>query len=166
MKRVDLVVEAANRLSLPLDVIGKGPELQRLQRLAGPTVRVLGWRPDTVVRRAMAECEAVIVAGEEDFGLAIAEAQASGRPPIAFAAGGALEIVEDGVTGFLFTKQTAEALGDAMLRARYHDLGVSDLIASAARFDVPAFLESFAEVLTSLGFGSLIAAPPAGVRVG
>ena len=139
-KRVELVVEAANRFELPLDVIGKGPELGRLRKLAGPTVHVHGWLPDALVRRAMAESIAVVVAGTEDFGLVTAEAQASGRPPVAFAAGGALEIVEDGVTGFLFDAQTPEALGEAMMRARSHDLATTDLLASAARFDVPVFL--------------------------
>jgi glycosyltransferase involved in cell wall biosynthesis len=141
-KRVELVVEAANRFELPLDVIGKGPELSRLRKLAGPTVRVHGWLPDALVRRAMAESIAVVVAGTEDFGLVTAEAQASGRPPVAFAAGGALEIIEDGVTGFLFDDQTPEALGEAMLRARDHQLATTDLLASAARFDVPVFLET------------------------
>ena len=62
-KRVELVIEAANRYHLPLDVIGAGPELPHLKRLAGPTVRVMGWQTDAVVREALATCEAVIVAG-------------------------------------------------------------------------------------------------------
>jgi glycosyltransferase involved in cell wall biosynthesis len=141
-KRVDLVIEAANRYALPLDVIGKGPEMARLRRLASPSVRMLGWQPDGVIRRAMAECDAVVVAGVEDFGLVTAEAQASGRPPVAFAAGGALEIIEDDVTGFLFREQTPEEIRDAMMRARDRNLAASDLVASAARFDVPSFLEN------------------------
>jgi glycosyltransferase involved in cell wall biosynthesis len=146
-KLVDLVIEAANRHSLPLDVIGKGPELPRLRKLAGPSVRMLGWQPDSVVKRAMAESEAVVVAGVEDFGLVMAEAQASGRPPVAFAEGGAVEIIEDGVTGYLFREQTPEAIGDAMMRARVKELDVSDLVTSAARFDVPVFVEAFHDAL-------------------
>jgi glycosyltransferase involved in cell wall biosynthesis len=141
-KRVDLVIEAANQFDLCLDVIGKGPEYGRLARLAGPSVRMLGWQPDAGVRQAMAQSTAVVVAGEEDFGLVMAEAQASGRPPVAFAAGGAREIIEDGVTGYLFKDQSAAAVGEAMLRARDHSLDVSDLLASAARFDVPVFLDA------------------------
>ena len=106
-------------------------------------MRVLGWQPDAVVRQAMAESIGVVVAGEEDFGLVIAEAQASGRPPIAFASGGALEIIEDGLTGFLFREQTPAAISGAMLRARDRDLDPADLRASAARFDVPVFLSAF-----------------------
>jgi glycosyltransferase involved in cell wall biosynthesis len=141
-KLVGLVIEAANRYCLPLDVIGKGPELSRLREMAGPSVRMLGWQPDAVVKQAMAECEAVIVAGVEDFGLVTAEAQASGRPPVAYAAGGALEIIEDGVTGYLFLEQTSQAIGEAMIRARDGELDVSDLVTSAARFDIPPFLEN------------------------
>jgi len=142
-KRVDLAIEAANRLRLPLDVIGTGPELTRLRRQAGPTVRMLGWQPDAVMRDAMTRCEAVLIAGEEDFGLVTVEAQASGRPPVAFAAGGALEIVEDGVTGFLFQEQTPEAIAEALLRARDGRVDVADLVESARRFDMPLFFQRF-----------------------
>jgi glycosyltransferase involved in cell wall biosynthesis len=148
-KRIELVIEAANQFELGLDVIGKGPELGRLRTLAGPTVRVHGWLPDEEARRAMAESVAVVVAGTEDFGIVTAEAQASGRPPVAFAAGGALEIVEDGTTGFLFREQSAAACGEAMLRARDHELATSDLVASAARFDVDVFVEALERVLTA-----------------
>jgi glycosyltransferase involved in cell wall biosynthesis len=146
-KRVDLAVETANRYELSLDVIGNGPELGRIRKLAGPTVRVLGWQPDSEVRRAMAEATAVVIPGTEDFGLVTAEAQASGRPPVAFACGGATEIIEDGVTGFLFREQTPEALADAMHRASDTALEPADLIASAARFDLPVFLEALAAAL-------------------
>ena len=146
-KRVDLVVEAARQFDLQLDVIGQGPELARLKQIVNPNVRLLGWQPDQVVRRSMAESTAVIVAGEEDFGLVMAEAQASGRPPVAFGAGGAREIIEDGVTGFLFNEQTPAAIGEAMLRARAHELEVCDLRSSAARFGVDVFLRSLDEAL-------------------
>jgi glycosyltransferase involved in cell wall biosynthesis len=148
-KHVDLAIEAANRFALPLDVIGSGPDLSCLSAMAGPTVRVHGWQPDEVVRRAMAEATAVIVAGEEDFGLVPVEAQASGRPPIAYAAGGALEIIEDGTTGYLFDEQTPEALGAAMMHARDHDLDAADLRDAASRFDVPVFAESLHAVLAT-----------------
>ncbi len=151
-KRVEQVVEAANRFQLPLDVIGAGPEFARLARLAGPSVRMLGWQPDDVVRQAMAECTAVVVAGEEDFGLVTAEAQASGRPPVAYAAGGALEIIDDGATGFLFQTQSSEAIGEAMLRAAIRALQVTDLRDSAARFDIPVFREGLSRALESFGW--------------
>jgi glycosyltransferase involved in cell wall biosynthesis len=146
-KRVELAVEAATRYSLPLDVIGKGPQLASLKRIAGPSVRFHGWQPDTVVREAMAACEGLVVAGEEDFGLVMVEAQASGRPPVAFGLGGAREIIEDGVTGFLVDAQTAADVAEAMLRARSRHIDVTDLKASAARFDVGRFDDQFSALV-------------------
>jgi glycosyltransferase involved in cell wall biosynthesis len=146
-KRIDLVVEAANQANLPLDVIGTGPEMASLRRRAGPTVRLLGWQPDVAVREAIARCEALVVAGEEDFGLVMVEAQASGRPPVAFASGGALEIVEDGATGFLFDAQTSEAIAEAMRRARGSSVDIAGLVESARRFDVQLFFERFAAAI-------------------
>jgi glycosyltransferase involved in cell wall biosynthesis len=148
-KRVDLVVEAANRFSLPLDVIGAGPELAGLRRLAGPTVKLHGWQPDEVVQRALAESTAVVIAGEEDFGLVTAEAQASGRPPVAFAGGGAPEIIEDDVTGYLFQAATPEAIGEAMRRAACGRLSAADLVASARRFDIGVFEAAFTRAIDS-----------------
>jgi glycosyltransferase involved in cell wall biosynthesis len=148
-KRVELIVEAANRHALPLDVIGKGPELSRLQGLAGPSVRLHGWQPDEAVRRAMAEATAVVVAAEEDFGLVMVEAQASGRPPVAFASGGATEIIEDGVTGYLFPEQEPDSIAAAMRRAAAGRIAAADLTASAVRFDIEVFHERFAEALES-----------------
>jgi glycosyltransferase involved in cell wall biosynthesis len=146
-KRVELVIEAANRYGLPLDVIGKGPELPRLQRLGGPTVRFHGWQPDHEVRRALAESAAVVQAGEEDFGLVMVEAQASGRPPVAFASGGAAEIIEDGVTGYLFDDQDPDAVAAAMQRALSGDLHTADLLASARRFDLPIFQRKLLDLI-------------------
>jgi glycosyltransferase involved in cell wall biosynthesis len=149
-KRVELVVQAANDFALPLDVIGKGPERVALARLAGPTVRILGWQPDDVVQQAMAQSTAVVVAGVEDFGLVTAEAQASGRPPVAFAAGGACEIVQDGVTGYLFADQSPGSVAEAMLRAQECSVDPDALRASASRFDLPVFLETFHRTLESI----------------
>ena len=130
-KRLDLAIGAAARTGLPLDVIGSGPDLGRLRRQAGPTVRFLGRQSDTAVAAAMAACEALIVPGVEDFGLTMAEVQAAGRPPIAPAAGGALEIIEDGATGFLVPEPTVDAFAEAMLRARTTRLATAVLRASA-----------------------------------
>ena len=138
-KRVDLAVAAANLLRQPLDIVGAGPELDTLRRAAGPTVRFLGPRSDGEVRHAMARCAGVLVPAPQDFGLTLVEAQASGRPPIAYADGGASEIVDDGRTGFLFRAATPEALAEAMLRAVHTPLETAALVRSAARFDVEVF---------------------------
>ncbi|HEX6867894.1 MAG TPA: glycosyltransferase [Candidatus Limnocylindrales bacterium] len=138
-KRLDLAVEAATQHDWPLDVIGEGPDEAVLREAAGPTVRFLGRRSDAEVRAAMARCIALLVPGTEDFGMTMAEVQAAGRPPVAFARGGALEIVDDGATGFLFRKPTVEALAAAMTRAVESSLETDDLVASARRFDRSIF---------------------------
>jgi glycosyltransferase involved in cell wall biosynthesis len=113
-KRIDLAVEACNRLGVPLHVVGDGPDRPRLERLAGSTVRFLGRLADAEVAKQLACCRALIWPGEEDFGLAPLEAQASGRPVIALQAGGALETVIAGETGLFFPEPTVESLVTAL----------------------------------------------------
>lgn len=146
-KRIDLAVEACNRLGAPLHIAGEGPDRSRLESLAGPTVRFLGRVTDQEVRRQMACCRALIVPGEEDFGLTSLETQACGRPVVAYRAGGALETVEDGVTGLLFPEQTVDCLAETLSRlSDTYDPEV--LRAHALRFDKPAFKRRMYEVLT------------------
>jgi glycosyltransferase involved in cell wall biosynthesis len=109
-KRVDLAVEACTRLGAPLVVVGRGPELERLQRVAGPKVHFAGRVSNNELARLYAECTALLQCGEEDFGLAALEAQASGRPVIAFGASGAQDTIKDGITGKLFSQQSVDAV--------------------------------------------------------
>ncbi|MFQ5855795.1 MAG: glycosyltransferase [Anaerolineae bacterium] len=113
-KRIDLAVKAFTELSLPLVVIGDGRDRPSLEAVAGPNIRFLGRQPPEAVQDHLAHCQALIWPGLEDFGLAPVEAQASGRPVIAFAAGGTLDTVIDGVTGTFFREQTSEALVEAV----------------------------------------------------
>jgi glycosyltransferase involved in cell wall biosynthesis len=148
-KRIDLAVEACNRLRLPLRVIGTGPDLERLRRLAGPTVEFLGYASDQTVRESLAACRALLFPGEEDFGLTPLEAQASGRPVIAFGRGGALETVIPGVTGEFFGEQTVDALAavlDAFDDARYNPHAIRE---HAVRFGVQSFKERLYAVIES-----------------
>src|SRR5205807_4761141 len=105
-KRVDLAIEACNTLSAPLVVMGEGPDEARLRKLAGPSVRFAGHVDDAERRRLFARARALIVPGIEDFGLIPIEAAASGRPVVAFGAGGALETVVEGETGLFFREPT------------------------------------------------------------
>ena len=109
-KRIDLAIEACNQLQLPLVIIGSGRDENRLKHLAGPTIRFMGRLSDQEVLHYYAHCRALILPGEEDFGITPLEAQASGRPVIAYAAGGSLASIIDNVTGTFFYKQTVESL--------------------------------------------------------
>jgi glycosyltransferase involved in cell wall biosynthesis len=92
-KKVDVAIEACNRLKRPLRIIGSGQDESRLRALAGPTVTFLGWQPDKIVREHYARCRALLFPGEEDFGIVPLEAMACGKPIIALGKGGVLETV-------------------------------------------------------------------------
>jgi glycosyltransferase involved in cell wall biosynthesis len=115
-KRIDLAIEAFNALRSPLLVIGDGPQRPRLQRIAGPTVHFGGRLSDGEVAKHLAQCRGLVFPGEEDFGIAPIEAALSGRPVVAFKAGGALDTVQDGRTGVFFEEASPRALIDAVRR--------------------------------------------------
>jgi glycosyltransferase involved in cell wall biosynthesis len=113
-KRVDLAVRALGELGLPLYIIGGGRDAAALQAMASPNVRFLGRVRDAELKDYLAGCRALIFPGEEDFGLTPLEAMAAGRPVIAYAGGGAVETVIEGVTGEFFGEQSPEALAEAV----------------------------------------------------
>ena len=113
-KRVDLIVEACTRLNLPLKVGGAGRDRERLEKIAGPTVEFLGYVPDEDLPDLFARCKAFVFPGYEDFGITPVQAQACGRPVIAYGAGGALDTVIPGKTGLHFHEQTVEEVMDTL----------------------------------------------------
>ncbi|HCC21941.1 TPA: glycosyl transferase, partial [Candidatus Uhrbacteria bacterium] len=115
-KRFDLVVEAFNRLRLPLKIFGDGRERPRLQSLAGPTVQLVGFQPLAALAKLYAHCQAFINPQEEDFGSTPVESMAAGRPVIAYRRGGALETVIEGVTGTFLEDQSWEELANCVIR--------------------------------------------------
>ncbi|MCX7927854.1 MAG: glycosyltransferase [Candidatus Omnitrophica bacterium] len=115
-KNIGLVIEAFNKLNLPLRIIGDGPNRKSLELLAKPNIKFLGKVPEDVLSENYSHCQAVIFPGEEDFGIVPLECQASGRPVIAYAKGGALETVVEGKTGLFFYKPTISCLIDAIDR--------------------------------------------------
>ncbi len=146
-KRIDLAVEACTRLGLPLRVVGDGPDRSRLERMAGPTVSFLGRLPDQAVADQLASCRALIWPGEEDFGLAPLEAQAAGRPVIAFQAGGALETVVAGETGIFFPEPTVASLVEAL--SSFTDRFDPDTLRRhALTFDRAVFIERMYALLS------------------
>ena len=113
-KRHDIAIEACNRLGLPLKIIGRGPEADRLRQLAGPTVEFLGRVDDSELPRYYAECRAFIFPQEEDFGIVAIEALASGRPLISYRGGDIVEHLEEGKMGIFFDEQTPESIMEAL----------------------------------------------------
>jgi glycosyltransferase involved in cell wall biosynthesis len=149
-KRIDVAIEACNRLGKRLLIVGSGPDAERLKALAGPTVELLGRLPDAEVNQLLSRCKALLFPGEEDFGMVPIEANASGRAVIALAAGGALETVIDGQTGVLYPESTPESLAEAIRRFEEISWNPVALRRYAERFDVPVFRQTFSKVLSDL----------------
>lgn len=146
-KRIDLAIEAFNTLKLPLDIVGTGPEEERLRGLAGPTVTIHGFLPDERVQEMYAQCRAFVFPQEEDFGITLLEAAASGRPAVAYAGGGALETVVEGETGVFFREQTSAALAAAvseLLQRKFHPARIR---AHALQFDTSRFVAAFTSLV-------------------
>ena len=153
-KRIDLAIEACNSLRRSLVVIGDAEQMPHLRKIAGPTITFLGSQPDAVVRDHLCRCKALLFPGEEDYGLTPIEAQASGRPVIAYGRGGALETVigadeESGppperATGLFFPEQTTDSLTEAILRFEKieHRFSPAFIRDHASQFDVAHFRES------------------------
>jgi glycosyltransferase involved in cell wall biosynthesis len=139
-KQIDVAITAFNRLRLPLVIIGDGPHARRLQRLAGPTVQLVGRRSDLEVAELIQSARALIVTSVEEFGIAAVESQAAGRPVIARAAGGVLETVIDGITGCFWTGGPEE-LAQTVLGFDEEAVDPEVLVGHARRFGRQAFRE-------------------------
>jgi glycosyltransferase involved in cell wall biosynthesis len=124
---------------LPLVIIGSGRDENRLKSTAGPTIRFTGRLSDEEVLYYYAHCRAFILPGEEDFGITPLEAQASGRPVIAYGAGGALTSVVEGVTGTFFQTQTPESLIAALASFNERIYDPQTIRNHALEFDKPRF---------------------------
>ncbi len=140
-KRVDIVVDAATRAGIGLDVVGVGPAMEHLRRRAGPTVTFHGRLEDAAVTQLMEGCRALCLPAKEDFGITPVEANAAGKPVVALAAGGALESLEDGVNGCLFVHQDADELLRAVHRCDRIDTSPHAIALLACRFSSATFRE-------------------------
>jgi glycosyltransferase involved in cell wall biosynthesis len=146
-KRLDDAIEAANARKLPLTIAGFGPERRRLEARAGETVRFADTPDDDMLRELYRTAEAVLMPGEEDFGIVPVEAQACGTPVVALGRGGALETVRDGETGVLVCEPGARALLEGLDRLRTLRLDPAAAVANAARFSRAAFRIGFRRAL-------------------
>lgn len=147
-KRVDLIVEAFNAMpDRELVVIGDGPELPRLEKMACSNVRVLGRQPESALTYYLQRARGFVFAAHEDFGIAPLEAQACGTPTIAYGRGGALETVVPGVSGLFFGEQSVEAVCDAVERFEREHFEPEVVRQQAERFSVEQFRTRFSDVL-------------------
>src|SRR5205807_2880215 len=130
-----------------LDVVGVGPQLDELRRLAGPSVTFHGRVDEATMVELLEGCRALCLAGTEDFGIAPVEAGAAGKPVVAYAQGGALETVQDGANGALFNELTEDALLEAVARADELTAAPEELAALAGRFSAQAFRARIRDVV-------------------
>jgi glycosyltransferase involved in cell wall biosynthesis len=141
-KRIDLAIEAFNRTGRTLIIAGDGRDRSRLAARAGPNIKFVGRVSDQERLDLMAHCRAFVFPGEEDFGITPLEANAAGRPVIAYAGGGALDTVVDGMNGILFHTPTVEALTEALERFEPSDFDSEMVRSHAERFDTRVFQEA------------------------
>lgn len=138
-KRVDMAVEAFNKLGRPLVIAGDGPEMEKLKKMAKPNIRFVGRVSEAEKYRLYQECKAFVFPGEEDFGITPVEAQSFGKPVIAFGQGGALETVIDGVTGVHYHERTVDALINAVIRGEEINFDPDIIRKNAMKFDWEVF---------------------------
>lgn len=138
-KRVDRAIAAANELGRPLRIVGDGPEHDRLEAMAGPTVRMTGWLDTPALVEAYRGARALLYPGEEDFGITALEAQACGRPVIALGRGGARETVVHDRTGLLYADPSPTGLMRAIEEFEQKTFDPAQCRAQAERFARPRF---------------------------
>jgi len=164
-KRIDLAIEACNRLDRRLIIIGDGPDRERLGKLAGPKTEFLGRQPDNQINRYASRCRALLFPGEEDFGMVPLEVNAAGRPVIAFRGGGAMETVIEGVTGVFFNQPTSPALVEAMEEFEGRSWHQQVLRRHAEKFDRSVFAFRVLQFLGSVAPSSCAGELSAGARL-
>jgi glycosyltransferase involved in cell wall biosynthesis len=158
-KRIDLAIDAFTRLGIPLKVVGNGRHETELRSRGGRNVEFVGHVSDAELKQLYARCRGYVFPGEEDFGIAPLEANASGRPVVAYAAGGALDTVVDGQTGVLFERQEVDSLIRAIRRAEDTAWDTAELRRHARKFDRQVFRDQLLAFV-----GESVAAHAAGVH--
>ena len=155
-KRIDLAIDACNRLGLKLLIAGDGRDRTRLERMAGPTVKLLGRVDDDTLRRLLGRCRAFIFPGLEDFGIAPIQAMACGKPVVAYAGGGSLDTVVDGVSGVLFPEPTTESLCAVLGQFNPGAFLPATIRAHAEKFSAERFQREITQVLRQYASNVLV----------
>jgi glycosyltransferase involved in cell wall biosynthesis len=145
-RRIDLLIEAFNKMERPLLIAGTGRDRQRLEGMAGPNITFLGYVPDDDLPELLAQCRAFMFPGEEDFGIAPIQAMAAGRPVIAYDAGGAHETVIPG-TGVLFAEQSVNAIIKAVESFDPTKVSPAFIRQHAEKFDVSVFKQKLMDFI-------------------
>lgn len=138
-KRIDLAVEACSKTGRRLMVVGEGPDRSRLERMAGSTVSFLGHLPDEQVNSLAARCRALILPGEEDFGITPLEVNSAGRPVVAFRGGGALETIIENLNGVFFDVPSSGSIVLAMERLEVAEWNSIEIRRHAEQWDTTVF---------------------------
>jgi len=146
-KRFDLTIQAFNRLGIPLKIFGDGPELKNLKSLAKANVEFVGKVKEEELIKLYSQAKAFIHPQIEDFGITAVESMASGRPVIAFAAGGACETVVEKKTGKFFDEQTWEALADTVVRFKPEDYNSIEIKNYAQQFGIERFRKEITQLI-------------------
>ena len=146
-KRADIAVRAFARLGMRLVVVGEGRERRALEKIARINIAFAGHLDDATLRQLLGAARGLIFPAEDDFGIVCVEALASGAPVVALAAGGATEIVRDGIDGALVATADADAFAEAVLRVEQRSWDTDELRRSARRFDVSRFQDRIRSVI-------------------
>jgi glycosyltransferase involved in cell wall biosynthesis len=146
-KRIDLAIQACNKLGADLTVIGSGSELKNLQKLAGQKTKFVTDASDHEVAELLGKAKGFLFPGEEDFGITKLEAMAAGTPVIAYKGGGALDTISNGVTGIYFNEQSVESLVEAIKRFETMRFDLPKLRAHAEMFDTHVFVRKFQQLV-------------------
>ncbi|MGC9261044.1 MAG: glycosyltransferase [Phycisphaerae bacterium] len=149
-KRMDLIVRAFSRMpDRRLFVVGEGPEMNKIRKLAGANVKLIGYQNAERLQEYMRHAKGFVFAAEEDFGIVPVEAQACGTPVIAYGQGGVTESVIDGITGVFFMEQTAESLMAAVEQFERITWDPQAIRQNAERFSQAVFKEKFMEFVNN-----------------
>ena len=146
-KRVDLAIKAFNHLKLPLKIVGSGASEKDLRKVSGKNIKFLGQLTDKELIYYYQTCSAVIFPQEEDLGLVPLEAQAAGKPVIAYRGGGALETIIPGKTGEFFYPQTAEALFETVKKFNSENYNPIECQKNSSQFDQKKFIKIFKKTI-------------------
>ncbi len=149
-KKLDLALKVYAGMNRQLRIVGTGTEMARLKAMATPNVEFLGWQSDAQLLELYRHCRLLVFPGEEDFGIVPLEVQACGRPVVAYGKGGALETVQDGVSGVFFTDQTPESLREGIERAAATRWDARAIRANAEAFGIQTFIDGMDRCISPL----------------